>query len=204
MPPDWKTPYKWVVKCELDAGLEFESLEEVADLDNLLGFKGNYMMFPMKKSNVLSDFMMVPYLDGITGLHDPDPLGNRTVTDLIKYACCLRHELPKEKFDRLLPGLQAAYQRLLNAPGTDGAEIVVPTGSLFIEALPGVHPILEDFRLFHRVIDVKKVQAEVRAAELENVRMAARLLAGERMDPSIEKKIVLEGGGGVIVAGDDK
>ena len=41
-----------------------------------------------------------------------------------------------------------AYQQLVNAPGTDGDEIVVPTDSLFIEALPGVHPILEDFKPF--------------------------------------------------------
>ena len=31
-------------------------LEEVADLDDLLGFKGNSMMFPLRKSNVLTDF----------------------------------------------------------------------------------------------------------------------------------------------------
>ena len=45
--------------------------------------------------------------------------------------------------------------------------------------------------------------AEVRAMEFENVRMAARLLEGEREDPTIEKKVVIEGGTGVIVAPDD-
>lgn len=203
MPPDWKTPYKLTVKCKLDSDLEFQTLEEVADLDNLLGFKGNYMMFPLKKSNALTDFMMIPYLDTVIGIRDPDPLGNWTLTDFLKYVCCLVHTLSKPQFDKLLPGLQAAYQRLVNTPGADGEEIVVPTDSLFIEALPGVHPILEDFKLFHRVLDVKKVQADVRAAEFENLRMAARLLAGEREDPTIEKKVVIEGGKSVVVPPDD-
>jgi hypothetical protein len=73
---------------------------------------------------------------------------------------------------------------------------------LFIEALPGVHPILEDFKLFHRVIDVKKAQADVRAVELENLRAAARLLAGEREDPTIEKKVIVENPGTTIVGSD--
>jgi len=204
VPPDWKKPHKLVAKCELDPdNLEFQTLAEAADLDNLLGFKGNYMMFPLKKSNVLTDFMTVPYLDPIAGLRDPDPLGNWTLTDFVEYVCCLRHELSKDEFDKLRPGLEEVYRHLVNAPGTDGEEIVVPTDSLFLEALPGVHPILEDFKLFHRVIDVKKVQADVRAAEFENVRAAARLIAGEREDPTIEKKVVFENGHTVVVPPDD-
>ena len=66
-----------------------------------------------------------------------------------------------------------------------------------------MHPILEDFKLFHRVLDVKKVQAEVRDAEFENVRFAARLLNQEREDPTIEKKIVIQGGQSVVVSPDD-
>ena len=203
-PPNWTQPQKVVANCEIDSkNIEYKSLEEVADLDNLLGFKGNYMMFPLKKSNVLTDFMMIPYLDATFGLSDPDPLGNWTLKDLVEYVCCLRKTLSKEEFAELLPGMMQAYQQLVNAPGTDGDEIVVPTDSLFIEALPGVHPILEDFKLFHRVIDVKKAQAGVRAAEFENLRAAARLLAGEREDPNIEKKVIVEGGGNVIVSPDD-
>ena len=45
----------------------------------------------------------------------------------------------------------------------------------------------------HRAVDVKKVQAEVRGLELENLRFAARLVKGEREDPTIEKKIIVEG-----------
>jgi len=40
---------------------------------------------------------------------------------------------------------------------------------------------------------VKKVQAEVRHAELENIRLASRALKGKDEDPDIEKKIVIEG-----------
>jgi hypothetical protein len=99
--------------------------------------------------------------------------------------------------------MMEAYRQIVNTPGADGDEIVVPTNSLFIEALPGVHPILEDFKLFHRVVDVKKVQAEVRAAEFENLRAADRLLHGEREDPTTEKKVVIEGGTSVVVSPDD-
>jgi hypothetical protein len=72
--------------------------------------------------------------------------------------------------------------------------VIVPTNSLYIECLVGTHPLLEDFKLIHRAIDVKKAQAEVRHAELENIRLAARALKGETEDPDIEKKIVVEGG----------
>jgi hypothetical protein len=38
---------------------------------------------------------------------------------------------------------------------------------------------------------VKKVQAEVRHAELENVRLAARALKGKDEDPDVDKNIVV-------------
>ena len=43
------------------------------------------------------------------------------------------------------------------------------------------------------------MQAEVRHAELENVRLAARALEGEGEDPDIEKKIVIEDGGTAVI-----
>ena len=70
----------------------------------------------------------------------------------------------------------------------------MPTDSLYIEALPGKHPLLEDFKLMHRIMDVQKVQAEVRKLELENLRYAARLLNDERDDPDTEKKVIVEKG----------
>jgi hypothetical protein len=81
--------------------------------------------------------------------------------------------------------------------------VIVPTNSLYIECLVGTHPLLEDFKLIHRALDVKKVQAEVRHAELENVRLAARALEGERGDPDIEKTIIVEGNtAAAVIPGD--
>ena len=69
----------------------------------------------------------------------------------------------------------------------------MPSESLYIEALPGKHPNLEDFKLRHRAVDVLRVKAEVRKLELENLRYAARVLVGERDDPDVERKIVIDG-----------
>jgi hypothetical protein len=125
------------------------------------------------------DFLTLPYVDPFTGLRDPDPLGGWTLSEFAKDS-----SRPTSSFSR-------------TADKED--EIIVPTGSLFIEALPGARPILEDFKLMHRAVDVKKVQAEVRGMEFENLRFAARLVEGEREDPTIEKKVVIEGGQSVVV-----
>jgi hypothetical protein len=77
--------------------------------------------------------------------------------------------------------------------------VIVPSNSLYIEALPGTHPLLEDFKLIHRAIDIKRAQAEARKAELENLRLAARLAQGELGDPDIDKVVVVESGQNVTV-----
>ena len=86
---------------------------------------------------------------------------------------------------------QAIVDRLTSSRAESDL-VIVPTKSLYIEALVGTHPLLEDFKLIHRALDVKKVQAEVRHAELENIRLASRALKGKDEDPDIEKKIVIE------------
>ena len=203
MPPDWKKPHKLTVHSDIDAEhLEFDALGDVADLDNLMGFKGNFMIFPMRERNDITDVMMTPYYDQVARLRDPDPLGDWTLQSFAEYVCCLKDELSEEQFERKLPGLIETY-RLLKEHGADDGEIIVPTDSLYIEALPGVRPVLEDFKLLHRAVDVKRAMADVRAVELENLRMAARLLAGEREDPTIEKKVVIEGSGQPVVVTDN-
>ncbi len=176
-------------------GNEFTTLEQVAEVDNLLGYKGNYMIFPLKQSNALTDFMMAPYIDTELGLKDPDEFGNWTLEEFLQYVLCLKAELPQPEFDALIPQLTAHYKKLLTDPLRQGEELIVPSGSLYIEALPGAHPILEDFKLVHRAIDVKKVQAEVRKMEMENIRLAARVLKGELEDPDVEKRVVVEKNG---------
>ncbi|MFH2094061.1 MAG: hypothetical protein ABIJ16_00060 [Bacteroidota bacterium] len=195
--PD-QTVLEVAVNVTLDSNLDpekdFKTLAEIADLDSPMGFKGNYMIFPVKKSNPLTDFMMMPYIDTQLGLHDPDELGNWTPQEFEEYVACLKENLDEPVFELLKGQLGIQYRQLISSPRRAEEEIIVPSnGSLFIEALVGTHPLIEDFKLIHRAIDVKRVQAEVRAEELENVRAAARLLVGEREDPDIEKKIIIEG-----------
>ncbi len=191
-----KTRHEFTFSPEL--AIEEKTLEEVAELDNLLGFKGNLMIFPLRKSNVLTDFMMAPYVDSEFGLLDPDAPGNWTLEEFEQLYCCLKEKL-KDSFSEVKPALEEFYRELLLDPLRPGELITVPTGSLFIEALPGAHPVLENFKALHRAVDVKKVQAEVRKLELENIRYAARILEGEHDDPDTEKKVIINKAGSTIV-----
>ncbi len=170
----------------------YKQLVEVADLDTVLGFKGNYMIFPLKEHNALTELMAAPYIDDAFGAMDPDELSNINLEEYSKYICCLHHEAPEE-FERLKPVLKKWLERLLSDPLRNGDEIIVPTDSLFIEMLPSDKSLLEDFKLQHRAWDVKKVQAETREMELENIRLAARLLAEQYDDPDVEKRIEVIG-----------
>lgn len=172
--------------------IDYKDLVEVADLDSLLGFKGNYMIFPLKEHNALTEMMAAPYVDQAFGAMDPDQLSNVNLAEFSRYICCLHKEKPDE-FVRLKPVLMKWLNQLLSDPLRNGDEIIVPTGSLFIEMLPSDRSLLEDFKLKHREWDVYKVQAEVRRMELENIRYAARLLKNEREDPEIERKIIVDG-----------
>ena len=167
-------------------------LIEVADLDRLLGFKGNYMIFPLKQSNPLIEYMLAPYRkDDVLGVLDPDDHGNYSTDELEQLLQWVEED---EAIDA------AERERLVNllcdrivAARRDAETIVVPTGQLYLEALPGAHPVLEDFKLLHRALDVRKAKAEIRGLELENLRKADRLVAGERDDPDVEPQVVLTG-----------
>jgi hypothetical protein len=180
--------------CQPVIDVEETTLAHVAEVDNLLGFIGNYMIFPLNKSNVLTDFMMAPYVDSEFGLLDPDAPGNWSLEEFEHLYCCLKQQMG-DKFGEIEPALKDFFKELLMDPLRPGELIPVPTGSLFIEALPGEHPLLEDFKALHRAVDVKRAQAEVRRIELENARYAARILADEREDPDIERKVVVQGSG---------
>jgi hypothetical protein len=56
--------------------ITYKELVEVADLDTLMGFKGNYMIFPLKEHNALTELMAAPYVDEAFGAMDPDQLSN--------------------------------------------------------------------------------------------------------------------------------
>ncbi len=170
----------------------FKPLVEVADLDTVLGFKGNYMIFPMKQHNALTEFMAAPYIDSAFGAMDPDQLSNVNLEEFSHYICCLHDEDPAE-YERVKPILEKWLTKLLADPLRNGDEIIIPTGSLFIEMLPSGHTLLEDFKLRHRDLDVDKVQQEVNRLKLENLRYAKRILMDRLEDPDVEKNIVVHG-----------
>jgi hypothetical protein len=192
-----------------------KKLHQVADLENLIGFKGNYMIFPMVDFNYMTWFMMQDYLhiDDKTGVTatDPDPLAGLDL-DQMKEALATVYAANPESFEaevtiRLSDGttktvtkqqiFEEIMYRLLSSQNPE--MVIVPSSSLYIEALPGTHPLLEDFKLIHRAIDVKKAQAEARHAELENLRLAARLSNNELGDPDIDKVVVVGSGQKVTV-----
>jgi hypothetical protein len=179
-----------------------KKLVDVADLDNVLAYKGNYMVFALKENNYITLHMMQDYLDvgAELLLRDPDEIGNYSIEELQNYAKAVLDKItdPMEKKARREEFKQMMKDRLLS-PRKENERIIVPTNSLYIECLVGTHPLLEDFKLIHRALDVKKAQAEVRRAELENIRLAARALEGEREDPDIEKKVVIEGGQNLVI-----
>jgi hypothetical protein len=146
---------------------------------------------------------MQPYLEIADKviLRDPDDLANYTVDELQELAACVYRKDP-DLFDEHREEFKQLLIKKLTSARKDHDLVVVPTKSLYIEALVGTHPLLEDFKLIHRALDVKKVQAEVRHAELENIRLAARALKGKDEDPDIEKKIVIEGGAETVITGD--
>lgn len=165
-------------------------LIEVADLDKLLGYKGNYMIFPVKEMSYLHVYMMQEFIDNATnGIKDSDEFANYTTQDLIDYLKCVKLNNPTS-FETEKDYVISLINERLQSTRKEKERVIIPTNSVFIEALPGKHPIMEDFKLAHRGLDVKKVQAEVRHAELENLRLAARLIEGEREDPDIEKVVI--------------
>jgi hypothetical protein len=174
--------------------IDFRPLSQVADIDHLLGFKGNYMIFPLKESNPLTDFMMAPYIDSATGqLIDPSDPVNWSIDEFTQYVCCLEEKLTNDEFQKLLPVLQKTYQIILSNPARNDDVLVVPTNSLFVAALPDSHTLLEQFKLYHRMVDAMKAAGEARGAEVENLRRTARLLAGEREDPNVDQRVLIQG-----------
>jgi hypothetical protein len=114
------------------------------------------------------------------------------VDELLKLADCIkRHD--RDTFNAHAKDLKDLIVKRLISGRSEDDRVIVPTDSLYLEALVGTHPLLEDFKLLHRSLDVKKVQAEVRHAELENIRLAARALRGKDADPDIEKTVLVKG-----------
>jgi hypothetical protein len=173
-------------------------LVEVADLSRLLGFLGNYMIFPMQESNALTDLMLNPYVDEGLRLLDPHDPGNITRPQFAEYVCQLRERLTDEEFEAIREPLEKRYRDLLLSSEYAGDEIVVPSGALYIEALPGATPLLESFKLAHRAFDLATAQEDARKVVLENLRRAARIVEGELDDPDADARYDFYGAPGVV------
>ena len=171
-------------------------LHEVADVDNLLGFKGNYAIFPLRERNAITDFMMQDFVDSYFIAMDPDPDGQLPTPDeALEIAACAWDDASDAQREKITAWLVDT----LNNQRRNSEEVVVPTGQLFIEALPGAHPLLEDFKLKHRIIDVHRALADQRRDEFEALRYAARVGAGELGDPEVQTQIQVPDGAGVHV-----
>ena len=189
VPQPGKTCYRVTFTVEVDDDLDADgkeaTLAELADLDHPLGYKGNYIIYPLKESNALTDFMLAPYLDAEFGLRDPDGPGNWTLQEFSAYVQCLRERLG-DRFGEVEAELRRQYQELLADPLRDGEEIVIPTNSLYMQMLVDPGKALEEFKEQHRRWDVQKVKAEVLAAQLDNLRRAKMVLGGQLEDPNVE------------------
>lgn len=202
-------------------------LVEIADIENLLGFKGNYMIFPLRVQSYVTAYMAQDFVGGLfdyreneeedllstsieelinadrqpvpagmsiqTYAVDPDPNGSISVhslNDALNY-------IESHKGIRVPVEVKAKLNDLLEkgtlSPHSTPQRIIVPSNSLYIEALPGKHPILEDFKLRHRMIDVQKAIAEHKSMELENIRAEARLRGLDLSDKDIDQLIRIEG-----------
>jgi len=189
VPQPGKKCYQVTFTAEIDPDLDpadkNATLAELVNLFDPKGFIFNYIIFPLKKSNALTDFMMTPYLDAELGLRDPDALGNWTLEEFSDYVQCLRESLG-DRFAEVEADLRRQYQELLADPSRDGEEIVIPTKCLYMQMLVDPGKALEEFKEQHRKLDVEKVRAEVVSAQLDNLRRAKMVLEDRLDDPNVE------------------
>lgn len=68
--------------------------------------------------------------------------------------------------------------------------IYCPTDAVFVEALPGTHPLLETFKLQHRRIDVEKARQDALQQLVENARRLMLLNELRLGDPVVEKAVI--------------
>lgn len=185
----------------VDGPLPTRRLGTIADLNRPLGYKGNYILYPLKGCSYLTDFMSQDFVDDYFGLRDPSTDLGYTGEDLLAYAQAVLNDneasLTEAEHNALI---RAVTQHLIN-PANGSETVILPTGQLYMEALKGEQTLLEDFKLAHRGLDMLKVQEEVRAERLENLRRAARIVGDipNLDDPDIEKTIVVHGPGEVRV-----
>jgi hypothetical protein len=189
-PEPEKTAYKVTFKTSVDPNVANESeratLAELLDLHSWIGMFGNYFIYPLKESNALTEFMMMPYLDSALGLRDPDTVGNWTLEEFTEYVRCLKKTLTPIDYARIEETLRAQYQELLTSPHRNGEEITIPSNGVYMQLLVDPGKALEEYKEAHRLMDVLKVREDVRTAAIDNVRRAKMVLANQLEDPNVE------------------
>ena len=141
-----------------------KKLHQVADIDTLMGFKGNYMIFPLTDfDNYMTWYLIHNYVDfDASGCV---PVGSRPRPADIDPATleAAMAGIKRKGAGDLRGGTKTGSWTVMVQLLSNETEqmVIVPSDQLYIEALPGTHPILEDFKLMHRALNVKKVQAEV-------------------------------------------
>lgn len=173
--------------------IKTQPLYQVANIYKPLGTWCNYLVFPMFEANPITELMMDPYVklaEGEYGLSDPDPLGNITLEEFADYVCCLKRHYQEEDqmdvFEKRVPELREGLKKLLQASRRE-EDIVIPCDDgLYIEALPGTHSVMEQYKQLHRIIDVKSAQEDLRIKGLNSIRRAQMILDGDLSDPDIE------------------
>ncbi|WP_237060291.1 hypothetical protein [Microbulbifer sediminum] len=179
---------------------ETRKLHEVANLDRLLGYKGNYMLFPAKELSYIHEYMSQDYMGPVAGTaQDPTRKYGYSREELLDFLCCLKKTEPAVYEDNR-EGIIERMREVASEEAEVSARVIVPTDSAFIEALPGTHPVMESFKVAHRALDVEKVKSELRKSELENLRYGLRLQSGDYSQPDFEKNMLIEGDLGGIVA----
>ena len=98
----------------------------------------------------------------------------------------------REGFEEYRKDFKDLIIRRLTSGRTEDDRVIVPTSSLYVEALVGTHPLLEDFKLLHRALDVRKVQDRRATCRARDIRLAARALDGKTEDPDVDKNIMIE------------
>lgn len=160
------------LKTTLEVSDETVPLHQIADLDTLLGFKGNYLMFPMKTPNPLTYYMAQPYREAVL---PPEKVN----------ALLAASGLVSERAEEIIKKTQGAQKGngADDPPAVDWQMITVPSGLEHIEVLPDTHSVLEPFKLKHRHVDVLDAIAEMKAKEAERIRLMLRLIDGNYEDP---------------------